>query len=202
MTQRTQIWLSLGITAVLMLALLLFTGASPRPPYIRADWGRWRADACRDTRTRVLVRDARAKTNENNAPGYLWRDGGCELAWGRWTSFYTPKGAIITNPLHLQIDHVLALNEVHEAGGWRWSKEKKNAFYNWPYNLVTASVADNQAKKAKGMPEWLPPDSATHCRYAEIRGTTRAAWGLSAPREAEQKALRAALAQCPAAILP
>lgn len=198
--RRQTSWVRLTVLAV---AVFTLTGAAPGPPpYRRADWGGWQG-TCPDTRTQVLMRDARLERATPEAalsgplvatpPAYLFRDGGCVLAWVRVEDPYT--GTILHDPARIEIDHVLALKEAHEAGGWRWPPAKKNEFYNWGYNHLAVEGSVNAAKGSRPPPAWQPRPEFL-CRYLERRSAARAAWRLAPPEETEAKFMRGALAGC------
>jgi glucokinase len=103
---------------------------------------------------------------------------------------------IIHDPLKLQIDHVLALKEAHEAGAGRWARSRRREFANWLPNLLATSSASNTAKGARGASQWAPSDPAFRCHYARIRAGTWLAWaGLTVP-PGERRALKQMLDRC------
>lgn len=189
--------------ALLALVAVVSTGAAAGPsPYRRADWGEWRG-TCPNTRTRVLMRDAKPAPvaadpsyapGPPTQPGYLFQDGGCRLSWVRIESPYT--GKMVNDPAHLQVDHVLAVEEANRAGGWRWSRQKKNEFYNWPYNHLAVEASVNAAKGSRPPPAWQPRQEFL-CRYLELRGAVRAAWQLRPPGDGEARFMRETLERCP-----
>ena len=186
---------------VLLLALALAGAAAGPSPYRRADWGGWQGN-CPDARTKVLMRDARPGVGTGisglpmirSAPAYFFQDGGCVLGWVRIEDPYT--GAILNDPQRVHVDHVLALEEAYRAGGWRWSREKKAEFFNWPFNHLAVGASVNESKGSRPPPAWQPKPEFL-CRYVEIRATVRAAWRLAPPGEAEARFMRETLAGCP-----
>ena len=188
------------VALILLLAFALAGAAAGPPPYRRADWGGWQGN-CPDARTKVLMRDARPErtvgTPERSgtppAPAYVFRDGGCVLAWVRIEDPYT--GAILNDPQRVHVDHVLAIEEAHRAGGWRWSREKKGEFFNWSFNHLAVGASANESKGSRPPPAWHPRPEFL-CRYVEIRATVRAAWRLAPPGEAEARFMRETLAGC------
>jgi len=128
------------------------------PEYNRTDWGRW-ADAdgdCQDTRQEILIRDSEipvAFTDEKE----------CRVEAGRWKDPYS--GKIISDPSQIDVDHVIALRDAHESGGWEWDTVQKKQFANDLSNLKATSQSTNRSKGAKGPDEWLPPAPELRCFY-------------------------------------
>lgn len=139
-------------------------GAITLPPYNRDEWGRW-IDAdkdCQDTRQEVLIAESVIPV--------VFDEKKCRVLSGQWLCPYT--GKTFTNPSDLQIDHVVALEEAHQAGGWAWTSEQKKAYFNDlnnPDHLVAASSSANQSKGSRPPDEWLPPDLTKRCVYLKAR---------------------------------
>jgi len=140
-------------------------GIASIPEYDRYDWGRW-IDVDKDgqdTRQEVLILESEIPvswTDEN------WS----KVATGRWLDLYT--GDVVTDPGTLDIDHVVALQEAHMAGGWRWTKAQKLVYFNDldnPGHLIAVGRSVNRSKGARGPTEWLPPDPSFHCEYLKAR---------------------------------
>lgn len=53
---------------------------------------------------------------------------GCEVVSGLWFDPYI--GEIFTDQGLLEVDHVIALAEVHRSGGDRWTPEQREAYAN------------------------------------------------------------------------
>lgn len=149
--------------------------------YQRDDWPHWldRNGNCRTTRTEVLIRDSLD-------PPRLSRDG-CHVVFGRWHDAYT--GEEVRTPSDLDIDHRVPLEEAHNSGGARWSRERKSAYANDltdPNTLVVVSATANRSKGAKGPEDWLPPDDGAVCPYIAAWIEVKHHWSLTIdPRERE-----------------
>lgn len=147
--------------------------------YAREDWPHWldRNGNCRTTRTEVLIRDSLE-------PPRLTRDG-CQVTFGRWRDAYT--GEEYRKPADLDIDHRVPLEEVHDSGGARWSRERRAAYANDltdPNTLVVVSATANRSKGARGPEDWLPPDDGAVCPYIAAWVEVKHHWSLSQdPRE-------------------
>jgi len=138
------------------------------PAYNRDDWGRWYdADKdCQDTRQEVLIAESEVSVT------YVDPTKPCRVAAGRWTDPYS--GQVFTDPGDLQIDHVVALEEAHNAGGWAWTPEQKKAYANDlanPHHLQASSVKSNTSKGSRSPTEWMPPNEAYRCEYLRRRIT-------------------------------
>lgn len=138
---------------------------TPIPEYDRSEWGRWiDADGdCQDTRQEVLIA-------ESLTPVEFEDDRKCKVVRGTWRCPYT--GETFTNPSDLDVDHVVALREVHFAGGWAWDRDRKRAYFNDldnPDTLAAVSASTNRSKGARGPDEWVPPDEEARCTYLKAR---------------------------------
>lgn len=129
------------------------------PEYERASWGRWTDEDgdCQDARQEVLIRDSRTPVELD--------DRGCKVVSGEWVDPY--DGRLVSEPSGIDIDHVVALRDAHDSGGWQWGPEKKKTFSNDMRNLKASSRSTNRSKGARGPDEWLPSDPAARCPYIE-----------------------------------
>jgi hypothetical protein len=168
---------------------ILFLGCSPKATeptfgaispevttvaYDRAQWGSWYdADKdCQDTRQEVL-------TAESEIPVVFTDAKQCRVATGRWTCPYT--GLVFTDPLKLDIDHMVPLKEAHESGGAVWPTEKKRLYFNNldnPGHLVAASLTANRSKGDRAPEEWLPPKIEARCAYLRSWVQVKKLWAL------------------------
>lgn len=143
------------------------------PEYDRNEWGGW-IDVdrdCQDTRQEVLIAEAQGLIEYED-------DRRCRVASGTWTDLYT--GEVFTDPSKLDVDHVVALKEAHEAGGWRWSREQKRAYANdlTPVHLMAVSASANRSKGSRSPSEWLPPRQESRCIYLRARLSILDSYGL------------------------
>ena len=107
------------------------------------------------------------------------------------------------------VDHVVALHEAHESGGWAWPADAKQRFSQDPQNHVASRACVNQSKGGDDIFEWSDADiasssacgggytvaSAGRCLLAQITVTVKSAWGLTVD-QAEADTLTATLAGC------
>lgn len=144
------------------------------PPYDRSEWGGW-VDVdgdCQDTRQEVLIA-------ESIVPVTFADGRKCRVATGKWKCPYT--GTTFTDPSDLDIDHVVALKEVHYAGGWRWDAARKRAYFNDLENsdtLMAVSSSANRSKGSRNPSEWMPSDPTSHCAYVKARISVLKSHGL------------------------
>ncbi|MFT4280336.1 HNH endonuclease family protein [Microbacterium sp.] len=96
----------------------------------------------------------------------------------------------------VQIDHVIPLSWAWRHGAERWTFEQRQEFANDPSNLRATAGAINQSKSDSGPSEWMPPQEASLCDYAETWIETLATWKLSLSG-ADRDALAGALTTCP-----
>ena len=161
------------------------------PPYDRRDWNHWiDADGdCQDTRAEVLIA-------ESSVPVGFADDRKCTVANGRWLDPYT--GTIVVVASDLDIDHVVPLKNAHLSGGWDWTQEKKEDYYNYlsfDDHLIAVTATANRSKGAKGPEEWKPPDGGYWCEYAVNWITVKATWEFTTTRD-EWQALVDMLGTC------
>jgi hypothetical protein len=142
------------------------------PEYNRREWGRWTdADGdCQDTRQEVLIRDS-------EIPVTFTDERKCHVAAGRWRDPY--DGRVVEDPSAVDVDHVVALRDAHESGGWRWDRARKREFANDLDNLKATSRSTNRSKGAKGPDEWLPLAPGLRCTYITIWVALKETKGLS-----------------------
>ena len=107
------------------------------------------------------------------------------------------------------VDHVVALHEAHESGGWDWPTGTKRRFSQDPANHVASRACVNQSKGADDISEWSDADIASssacgggytvtpagRCFLAATTVAVKSSWGLSVD-QSEADALSATLARC------
>jgi hypothetical protein len=139
----------------------------PEPTeYSRKLWRHW-IDAdkdCQSTRQEVLIRDSDVPvTFEPRTDGKQ-----CRVATGQWTCPLT--GQVITDPSKVDIDHMVALKDAHQSGGWGWDAQARQTYandLNDPTHLRATSQYGNRSKRDKGPDEWLPPLASARCQYIQ-----------------------------------
>ena len=104
------------------------------------------------------------------------------------------------------IDHVVALREAHESGGWNWQAGMKGQFSQDPDNHVATRACVNRSKGSADIFEWSHTESSSacggyavtsagRCFLARTTVTIKSKWGLSVD-QAEADTLTAILAEC------
>lgn len=141
---------------------------------------------CRNTREEVLRRQA---------VGPVVGDG-CRLRAGVWLDPYS--GTAITDPMALDVDHVVPLGYVDAHGGASWAPAKKKAYANdlTPGHLLAVSASLNRAKGDRGPAVWVPPWPAGRCAYGRAWQDVTRRYALAlAPEDAA--AVTQLLRECP-----
>ena len=107
------------------------------------------------------------------------------------------------------VDHIVALDEAHESGGWAWPVTDKRAFSQAPSNHVASRACVNQSKGGDDIAEWSDADIAGssacgggykvtlagRCLFASATVEVKTKWGLTVDR-AEADALTRVLTAC------
>ena len=107
------------------------------------------------------------------------------------------------------VDHVVALHEAHESGGWAWTANTKQRFSQDPDNHVASRACVNQSKGGDDIFEWSDADIASssacgggytvtlagRCLLAQMTVTVKSEWGLAVD-QAEADAVSTTLAGC------
>ena len=107
------------------------------------------------------------------------------------------------------VDHVVALHEAHESGGWAWHADAKRQFSQDPDNHAASQACVNQSKGGDDISEWSDADIASssacgggytvtlagRCFLALTTVAVKSAWGLTVD-QAEADALSTTLAGC------
>jgi len=182
---------NLLVLAVVVLISLASMGHTPKVKYDRKLYRHWiDADAdCQDARVEVLIRDAKAGTIQLTADG-------CRVASGEWFDPYT--GQTITDPTKLDVDHMVPLKAAHDAGGWRWTPDRKREYANnlrYRLHLVAVSASANRQKGDKSPDRWRPENRDYWCAYAQAWATVKFVEALTGTA-AERTALKEMLETC------
>ena len=151
--------------------------------YSRKQWRHW-TKAERggyDTRQKVLI--------EESLIVPMVKSGSKKVVKGRWYGAYTDKP--FKDPKHLDIDHLVPLDEAHKSGGCHWDKEKKKNYANYlkhKEELIAVSGKANRAKGQKDPAKWLPKNEDYLCEYVSDWLTVKERWNLWID-EKEKKAI-------------
>lgn len=146
--------------------------------YNRKDWKHW-IDVdrdCQNTRQEVLI--------EESVIPVTFDSRGCRVLSGRWICPFT--GRVFTDPKYLDIDHMVALKEAHDSGGWTWSKEKKQIYandLNESTHLVAVYKGANRSKGSRSPEQWMPPNKYYGCLYLFDWVKVKTIWELSMTKE-------------------
>jgi hypothetical protein len=122
-------------------------------------------------------------------------DGKCKATAGSWRSPY--DGQTVTAASDIDIDHVVALAEAWRSGASGWSTEQRERFANDLDNpqLIAVTASVNRAKGDQDPANWLPPNPAYQCTYAQMWVAVKSTWQLTVQQE-EKGALAQTLHAC------
>jgi hypothetical protein len=154
--------------------------------YSRAKFPHWinQGKGC-DTRDVVL---------ENQGTG-VQVSSSCKITSGTWTSPY--DGRSYTDPLKLQIDHLVPLGNAWRTGASAWTTQQRQDFANdlTDPQLLAVNSSANESKGDQDPSTWKPPNQAFWCRYAEDWVAVKTVWKLTIST-AEKGALSQMLGTC------
>lgn len=172
-----------GLIAALPVAVEVRTG------YDRATWKHWNSGTAGisycDTRDEVLISES--------VVAATWSGTSCSIT-GQWYSYY--DGVTTTDSSTFDIDHMVALAEAHDSGGYAWSAATKEAYANDqgdPRSLVAVTASSNRGKGDQDPGEWLP--LLERCRYIGEWVAVKHRWDLSVD-QAEKDALTLQASNC------
>ncbi len=160
--------------------------------YDREDFPHWSdaqqfgwdvSDGSCDVRDAALIRDG-----EDVVVGES-----CDVESGRWRDPYTTR--VYTDPLDIDIDHLVPLANAHRSGASRWDEAERERYANDPDNLLSVEDNANQEKGDKGPEAWKPPNRAIWCSYARRWIGVKSDYDLTINPQ-EKAALKQMLATC------
>ena len=154
--------------------------------YSRAKFHIWaeQGGGC-NTRDVVLKRDGKGVTATAT----------CKITHGTWVSPY--NGKTYTDPLKMDIDHMVPLANAWRSGAKNWTDAQREKFANdldRP-QLLAVDSTDNRAKGDQDPSQWKPPTRGFWCEYARDWVTVKAYWRLTVTAS-EKTALADMLGTC------
>jgi hypothetical protein len=183
-----------GLPLAELLAMLATT-PEQRAGYDRSLFRHWidaDLDGC-DTRREVLIAEAIIPPIGG---------GGCSLTGGMWLSAY--DGLAFSDPIELEVDHVVALAEAWDSGAYAWSPERREQYANdlgVSWALIAVSAASNRSKSDKDPADWVPPSHADLCPFVSAWIAIKVRWQLTVD-DRERTTLESLIGKCPAARMP
>ena len=162
------------LVAMISLLLLIPDYGSGQPnsikPYQRSEWRHWidEDNDCQNLRHEILIA-------QSSIPVTFTNNRQCTVYSGSWVGPYTGKSYELASDL--DVDHVVPLAYAHEAGGYEWTFEMKQAFANDEENLLLVDDGENRSKGASGPSEYLPLESF-RCEYIKIWSRIIRKYGL------------------------
>jgi len=177
------------------LLAMLATVPERRVGYDRSLFKHWvdaDGDGC-DTRREVLIDEAVVPPTVG---------GGCSLFGGSWLSLY--DGLTFSDPIGMDIDHVVALGEAWDSGAYAWTPERRERFANdldVSWALIAVSAGSNRSKSDKDPADWLPPFATDRCPFVSAWIAVKVRWELAVD-DRERIALASLAVECPEARMP
>ena len=119
----------------------------------------------------------------------------CKITSGTWLSPYNNKS--YTDPLKLDIDHLVPLAVAWRSGAAKWTDDQRQGFANdlTRPQLYAVDLSDNRSKGDQDPSQWKPPNHDFWCTYAESWITVKTYYKLSVTT-AEKGALQEMLGTC------
>jgi hypothetical protein len=167
------------------LATLKVAAAQPMTGYSREKFPHWnKAGTNCDVRDTVLARDGKDIKLD-----------GCNVTAGTWFSRY--DGLTFSDPLKIDIDHMVPLANAWRSGADSWTNEKRSALANdlERPQLFAVSASSNRSKGDQDPSLWKPPSKSYYCTYAQDWITVKAYWQLTITA-AEKTSLTEMLGTC------
>jgi len=154
--------------------------------YSRAKFHIWASQGggC-DTRDVVLKRDGKDVKATSD----------CKITSGTWHSPYNGKD--YSEPLQMDIDHIVPLANAWRSGADAWTDDQRKAFANdlTRPQLLAVDSSDNRSKGDQDPSQWKPPSRDYWCTYAKKWITVKAYYKLTVT-SAERSALTDMLDTC------
>ena len=144
-----------------------------------------------DTRNDILARDLRPRSFKGESE--------CKVAEGKLDDPYT--GMTISfvqgkkTSSAVQIDHVVALAAAWRTGAKQWTSDLRLFYANDPLVLLAVDGPTNSAKGDKDAANWLPPNSAYHCKYVAKQISIKTKYELWVT-QSEQTEMAEVIADC------
>lgn len=174
-----------GGNALASLSNLKVAEARPMTGYSREKFPHWdKAGTNCDVRDTVLARDGKNVKLD-----------GCNVTGGEWSSVY--DGLKTTEPLKVDIDHMVPLANAWRSGADAWDNDKRSDFANDLVRpqLFAVSATSNRSKGDQDPSQWKPPSKDYWCTYAQQWITVKTYWKLTVTKD-EKAALTDMLGTC------
>ena len=178
--------LSASPTTVDVVGTLIVKGRAPKTGYSRAQFGAAWSDVDRngcDTRNDILKRDLKSIVFKSPSDP-------CVIISGVLIDPYSGESIPflrgVATSAQVQIDHVVALSNAWQTGGFKLSADTRKAFANDPLNLLAVKGSLNSQKGDGDAATWLPPRKSYRCAYVSRQVAVKAKYGLwlTAPEKA------------------
>lgn len=95
------------------------------------------------------------------------------------TELFDPYSQSLIPNTNIEVDHIFPLSAAWDHGAYAWDDTTRKSFANDPLNLVATSRTLNQSKSDSLPSEWMPPNPAAQCWYAERVAAVAAGYSLT-----------------------
>jgi hypothetical protein len=155
-----------------------------------ANYSRDRFSHWRKTGTNCDVRDTVLERDGKNV-----KKNGCNVTGGEWFSIY--DGVTTTDPLEIDIDHMVPLANAWRSGADQWTDQQRSDFANdlERPQLIAVSRSSNRSKGDQDPSQWQPKNFSYYCKYARSWIAVKTYWKLTVTKD-EKRALSDMLGTC------
>ncbi len=142
---------------------LAVKGRAPKTGYSRDKFPHWRdpdRNGC----------DARNDTLKRDLTMVVFREGSdnCKVVAGKLLDPFSNKEIIFDlsqSSSNIDIDHLVALSNAWQTGGFKLTTLQRTNFANDPLNLIAVDFRLNRQKGDGDAATWLPPYKSYRCTY-------------------------------------
>jgi len=138
-------------------------GRAPKSGYSRDKFPHWRdpdRNGC-DARNDILKRDL-------TMVAFRAGSDNCKVISGKLLDPFSNKEIIFDlsqSSSNIDIDHVVALSNAWQTGGFQLTTQQRTNFANDPLNLIAVDFRLNRQKGDGDAATWLPPYKSYRCTY-------------------------------------
>jgi hypothetical protein len=111
----------------------------------------------------------------------------CKITSGTWFSQYDE--VTFTDPLKLDVDHMVPLANAWRSGAATWTDQKRSEFANdlGRPQLISVSASSNRSKGDQDPSQWRPKNTGFWCEYAQRWIAVKQYWQLTVTAKEKSK---------------